>query len=226
MFLRYLSSLFNVFLKKVGASVNRNDLSNYQLEIEEYFDETKHTNLHNIFSSLEFKLNKNQYHFDNIKNTIGNADVLDKPDYYETVHLSIYYEMESFLVSLRSSVDVLLHLVNFSFDLEVSTNDVNLYNVFHHKKLPRSVKHIFERYTKPYNNPTWTFIYTSRNEIVHEKSVNLVLPIDIRLFGFEKPTVFFEWEENQREMLVFFNQCVRFLETFVTQCLQAIRISL
>lgn len=201
------------------------ELTEYHSEIEEFFDESKHSELYDIFTALDFKLNKNKYHLKNIHRIIDEADV-EKDDFYGEIHLPIYYEVESFLVSLRSSVDILLHLVNFVFDMKLNTNDVTLYQVFHHKKLPKNVKNIFERYTRPYNNPTWNFIYTSRNEIVHEKSVNQILPITVDLFGYEKPTVFFEWENAPREMLVFFNQCLRFLETFVLQFLQSIKISL
>ena len=202
------------------------ELTEYHSEIEEFFDESKHSDLYDIFTALDFKLNKNRYHFNNINRIIDEADVLATEDFYNTIHLPIYYEVESFLVSLRSSVDILLHLVNFTFDLKLITNEVTLYQVFHHKKLPKNVKNIFERYTRPYNNPMWNFIYTSRNEIVHEKSVNQILPITIDLFGYEKPTVFFEWENAEREILVFFDQCLRFLERFVLQFLQSIKISL
>lgn len=197
----------------------------YYNEIEDFFNENKHHELYDIFSSLEFKLNKNKYHFEQINEIIDNSSELIE-DYYKEVHLPIYYEFESFLVSLRTSVDILLHLVDFSFDFKMNKNDITLYNIFHHKKLPKNLKNIFERYTRPYNNPTWTFIYTSRNEIVHEKSVSQILPITVDIFNFEKPTVFFEWEEIKREMITFLNQCLRFLETFATQFLQAIKISL
>lgn len=204
----------------------RGNLDTYHSQIEEFFGENTHSELHEIFTALDFKLNKNDYHFDNIKKIIDKSDVLESEDYYNDIHLPIYYEVESFLVSLRSSVDILLHLVNFSFNLGIGTNEVNLYTVYTHKKLPKNVKNIFDRYTRPYNNATWNFIYTSRNEVVHEKSVNQILPIEVDLFGYEKPTVFFEWETAQREMLSFFSQCLRFLDTFVSQFLQAIKISL
>lgn len=204
----------------------RGNLDDYYSQIEEYFDEAKHSELYDRFTALDFKLNKNNYHFENIKKIIGKSDILDTEDYYSDIHLPIYYEVESFLVSLRSSVDILLHLVTFSFDLRIPTNEVNLYTVYNHKKLPKNVKNIFERYTRPFNNATWNFIYTSRNEVVHEKSVNQILPIEVDLFGYEKPTVFFEWENAQRELLSFFSQCLRFLETFVSQFLQSIKISL
>lgn len=202
------------------------EVSDYHAEIEEFFDESKHSELYDVFTALDFKLNKNKYHFENISRIITDSNILDKEDYYSEIHLPIYYEMESFLVSIRSSVDILLHLVNFSFNLSIPTNEVNLYNVYRHKALPKNVKNILDRYTRPYNNPTWNFIYTSRNEIVHEKSVNQILPIEVDLFGFDKPTVFFEWENAPREMLSFYSQCLRFLETFVSQFLLSVKISL
>jgi len=202
------------------------DVMDYFDQIEDFFDESQHSELYDIFEALQFKIKKNNYHFKNIQNIIGQADLLEKEDYYNEIHLPIYFEVESFLVSLRTNVDILLHLLNFAFDMNIDKNNVTLYTIFHHKQLPKNVKNIFERYTRPYNNPTWTFIYTSRNEIVHEKSVNQILPIDIDLFGYEKPMVFFEWENAPREIIVFFQQCLRFLENFVSQLLQSVKISL
>ena len=203
-----------------------------QLEISEYYDdiyekvsESKQKNLHDYFDAIEFKLLKNSYHFDRIMQTIQQANKVESDDFHDLVHMPIYFEMESFLVSLRSSVDVCLHLLNFLFDMELRENEVTLHTVFHHPQLPKSIRNIFERYTRPYNNPTWNFIYTSRNEVVHEKSVNQVLPLNIDFFSSLEPLFFFQYEKNDREMVSFFKQCLKFLDTFTSQLMQALKIS-
>lgn len=202
------------------------DMSEIYDDIFEKVSEGKQNSLHDYFDSIEFKLLKNAYHYDRIMETIKHAGKTDSDEFYNQVHLPIYFEMESFLVSLRSSVDVCLHLLNFVFDMDLKQNEVNLHTVFHHPQLPKSIRNIFERYTRPYNNPTWNFIYTSRNEVVHEKSVNQVLPLNIDFFSTSEPLFFFLYEKNDREMATFFNQCLKFLDTFISQLLQALKISI
>lgn len=198
----------------------------YYVQLSDFFDEEKQTELHDIFDAIRFKLNRNTYHFNNIKRIIEQAKDLERNDYYSDIYLPIYYEIEGFLVSLRSSVDILLHLINFSYRFDLKENDVNLYNIYNHRNLPKPTKNIFDRYTRPYNNPTWNFIYTFRNEIVHEKSIHQVLPVRIDLFSNEEPLVFFMLDENDREITAFFNNCLRFLDNFASQVFQSIDVSL
>lgn len=202
------------------------DLQEMCNDLSDFYDDEKQEKFHDIFDSLSFKLNKNVYHYNNIVRIVSDSKGLEQDNFYQSVHIPIYYEIESLLVSLRSSVDMILHLVNFTFDLALEGNNVTLGNVFRHKSLPKPLKNIFQRYTRPYDNPTWTFIYSSRNEIVHEKSVNQVLPISIDMFTSDEMLVFFQWEGHEKEMMTFFNQCLRFLETFSSQTFQAIKISL
>lgn len=194
--------------------------------ILEDFDDEEQIALKELFESIQFKLNRNSYHMNNIKRVISESKNVDSDDYYHKVHYPIYYEMESLLVSLRSSVDVLLHLLNFCFDFRLTSNEITLTNIYHHDRLPKNVKNIFDRYTRPYKNPTWRFIYTFRNETVHERSINQVLPIRIDLFTSEEPIVIFKLDEQDKEILAFFNQCQRFLDNFSTQLFNAIKISL
>jgi len=198
----------------------------YYVQISEFFEEEKQTELHDIFDAIRFKLNRNSYHLNNIEQIIEQAKDLERNDYYRDIYIPIYYEIEGFLVSLRSSVDILLHLINYCYNLRLKPNDVNLYNVYSHRSLPKGTKNIFDRYTRPYNNPTWNFIYTFRNEIVHEKSIHQVLPIRIDLFSEGEPLVFFILEDTDRELKSFFHNCLRFLDNFASQVFQSIEVSL
>lgn len=198
----------------------------YYVRISDFFDEEKQTTLHDMFESVRFKLSRNFYHLSNIEKIILQAKDLERNDYYRDIYMPIYFEIEGFLISLRSSVDMLLHLINYTNSLALKELDVNLYHVYNHRKLPKPIKNIFDRYTRPYNNPTWNFIYTFRNEIVHEKSIHQVLPIQIDLFTNEDPLVFFMLEDNTRELTAFFNNCLRFLDNFASQIFQAIELSL
>lgn len=199
---------------------------NYYESIAEGFHEEKQVELHDIFEAAQFKLNRNRYHFQNIKNIIEKSSNVETLDYYEDIYLPLYYEMESILVSLRSSVDMFLHLINNVFDFGLVQNDVNLYNIYHHKQLPQYVKNIFNRFTRPYNNPVWNFIYSARNDIVHEKSVNQVIPVNIDLFSSETPIVLLTWDGQEKEMISFFNQALKLLDNFGSELIQAVRISI
>lgn len=203
------------------------NILDYYEDFADFFDDEQQAELQDFFDSIQFKLNRTKYHFNQIKHVIRHAGDPENDNYYDEVHLPIYYEMEGFLVSLRSTIDILLHLINFTFQLGLSGYDVQLHNVYRHRKLPKALKNIFDRYTRPYNNPVWTFIYTFRNETVHEKSIHQVLPIHVDMFTEgNEPLVFFIHEDAEREIKSFFNNCIRFLETFNTQMFQAMKISL
>lgn len=201
------------------------DVMVYYDAVSEHYEEEKKQQLFEIFDALNFKLKRNTYHLSNINKILENATNLENNDYYNDIYMPIYFEIEGFLVSIRSSVDMILHLNNYVFDFGLPNIEITLASIYHHKELPKMVKNIFDRYTRPYKNPTWNFIYTFRNEIVHEKSVHQVLPINIDMFLTEKPSIFFSMDHSDKELLSFFNNCLRFLETFVSQMLSSIEVS-
>lgn len=201
------------------------DVMDYYEAITESFSEEKQMKLHDIFESAQFKLNRNTYHLNKINAIIDKSSELDHHDYYEDIYMPLYYEIESLLVSLRSGVDMFLHLVNTVFDYGMMGNDVTLYSVYHHPELPKPVKNIFNRFTRPYNNPVWNFIYSARNEIVHEKSINQVIPINIDLFSAEQPIVLLQWEGQEKELFALLRQSLRLLDNFGAELLTAVRIS-
>lgn len=198
----------------------------YYNRICDFFEEEEQNALHELFDSIEFKLNRTNYHLNNINSIMNQAGDLERLDYYKDIHMPIYYELEGLLVSLRSSVDMLLHLINFCYKMNLKNIEVTLYNIYSNRKLTKNTKNIFDRYTRPYNNPTWNFIYTFRNEIVHEKSINQVLPIKIDLFTLDTPLAFFVVENKEKEILTFLDQCMRFLDTFSSLIFQSIEVSL
>jgi hypothetical protein len=91
---------------------------------------------------------------------------------------------------------------------------VALSSIYRHPRLPKMLKQLFNRYTRKHDNATWSFIYTFRNESVHHKSINQLLPLSIDLFTDDDPFVFFTLHESKKELIVFFEQCLRFLENF------------
>lgn len=193
--------------------------------LSEHFDEEDQGKLQPLLDSIEFKLARNRYHFGNIKRIVEESDPTSE-NLYEEIYYPVYFEMESLLVSLRSSVDLVLQLVNFSFGMKLDNMSCTLSNIYHHRSLPKPIKNILDRFTRPHQNPTWKFISSFRNESVHEKSIHQLLPISIDHFTTEKPLVFFEMDGVQKELLTFFAQSVRFIDTFSTSLFQAIHVAL
>ncbi|PGK52536.1 hypothetical protein CN918_32645 [Priestia megaterium] len=196
----------------------------YLENILHVLDEDRHKRVIEVYESIMFKISRNNYHFSNIKRVIDETDMLNVEDVYSSLNLPIYFEMESLLVSLRSTVDMLMHLLNEVYGLRLT--DVYLNNVFKHPKLPSEIKNILRKYTRRFDNTTWSFIYTSRNDIVHEKSIPHILPINVDPFQFEQINVFFTWEGMEREIVSFFKQCLKFLSNFSSQLYENIVVSL
>lgn len=196
----------------------------YGLEISEYFEGDERQRVTEYIESLFFKFSKNQYHYGHLQQTVEKHDENEDVPFYDAFHLPIYYETESLLVNMRSTVDVALHLVNVCFHLDIKRNDVTTHSVYFHPKLPSEIKGIMDQYTRPYDNPVWKFIYTSRNEIVHEKSVEFVLPLQfdtMEIRGQDKLFVTFEKDGQSKDVLLFFKQCIQFLESLVIAFLQS-----
>lgn len=196
----------------------------YLRAILDKVDEDRYNRVSELFESINFKMSRNEYHFGNIKSIVRDTDIMEVENYYTSINLPIYFEMESLLVSLRSTVDILMHLINDLFELRL--DDVYIGNIFKHPRLPSEVKNILKKYTRTFDNTTWNFIYTSRNEIVHEKSIPQILPVNIDPFQFNQINVFMKWEDIDREIISFLNQCLKFLQNFCNQLYENILISI
>ncbi|QST02338.1 hypothetical protein IMZ31_23080 (plasmid) [Pontibacillus sp. ALD_SL1] len=196
------------------------------LHISDSFDEQKQNELSDISASLKFKCKKTAYHYQQVQNLTKRSSIFDTANYYEEVNLPIYYESENFLIAIRSSVDVLMHYLSVFFDLNLSAKDVNVHSVYKHNKIPKGVKNTFHQYTRPYQNNIWLFIYEHRNEIVHQKSFDQILPIRIDLFSSDVPLIFLDWKGEEKELLTLYGASLRFLENFISQINQSIKLSI
>lgn len=196
----------------------------YAQTILDKVEEENYDNILSILNSFEFKMKRNEYHFNNIKKVVRNKEILEIEDFYTSINLPIYFEMESFLVSIRSSVDILMHLINSLYELNLY--DVYINNVFKHGSLPQEIKNVLRKYTRTFDNDIWNFIYTSRNNIVHEKSIPQILPINIDPFQLEHINVFLNLDGVDKEIISFFNQCIKFLQNFSQQLFENILITL
>ena len=199
------------------------DIEKYEKEIAELMEgHLEIDSLHNHFSSLLFKCKKTHYHFAKITNIATRAANLENENYFDDIHRAAYFELENFLITIRSAVDILMHINNES--LSLGLKDVYLHHVYKQKKLPHQIKNIFNRFTRHYDNPIWNFIYTYRNEVIHAKSIDQFMTINIDVFAAEKPLLFLLWESEEREAMSFLKACIHFLESFISENLQAIRV--
>lgn len=194
-------------------------------KMEDLLNDDDRIIIYDTLSNLDFKLHKNQYHLNNMLHLLNKELDMEDENMYDNIIFPLYFEFESLLVSLRSAVDILMKIANHLFDFKLQNMDLTLYNIYKHPKLPKNLKNIMDRYTRSFNNPNWTFIYTSRNEIVHSTSIDSILPINLEFDTTEKPLAFFEWENKEREMGSFLGNSIRFLENFSSEFLRAIHIT-
>ncbi|MCK2000638.1 hypothetical protein MZM54_04455 [[Brevibacterium] frigoritolerans] len=200
----------------------KTDLSLYQSEILKSFPEKEdQQRILELFQNLVFKLEKNLYHLNNINFSIEKAS--GKNDFFTL--MPIYFELESFLVSSRSTVDMLMHILNYCLKYEIDNKQVSVSSLFHSGLLSKPIKDIFSRYTSPYDNPTWQFIYLLRNEIVHEKSIFQVLPIQFKPM-LEHQFLYARINNQEKEITDHLKVCLRFLDTFIDRVLSILEVSL
>jgi hypothetical protein len=200
----------------------KTDIFRYQTEILKKFPEQEEQQkILELFQNLVFKLEKNLYHLNNINFSIEKAS--GKNDFLAL--MPIYFELESFLVSTRSSVDMLMHLLNYVLKYQIESNQVSVSSVFRCNRLSKPLKDIFSRYTSPYNNPTWSFIYLFRNEVVHEKSIFQALPIYFKPV-LENYFLYAKIGKSEKEITDYLKVCLRFLDTFVDRILSMMVVSL
>lgn len=163
--------------------------------------------LDDILTTLEFRLNKNHYHYSNISKLIE-----ENPEKYTEF---IYYECENLIINIRSTVDNLLQLINKAYNMGYNDTNVNLKNVLSNKKSTNALKDVFLLYTHP-KNGFWKFIYTTRNEIVHEVCIKTQLPIivDIIYSGddIRKKVVFINRQGDKEDTLYFYKECLNLMD--------------
>lgn len=175
------------------------------------------TFLDDILTTLEFRLKKNHYNFNNIIQYIK-SDCVNNQDF-------IYFEAENLIINIRSTVDNLLQLINEVYKLNLSGINVNVKNVVKHKKCTNALKDVFLLHTHP-KNQFWNFIYTTRNEIVHEVCIKTQLPVlfdEIYQDGqVSYKAMFLDKYGNKEDMLFFYKQCIRLIDELCDEALHVL----
>ncbi|MED2737824.1 hypothetical protein [Bacillus toyonensis] len=200
----------------------KTNIAHYQDELLKTFvGDSEKQKVLDLFQNLVFKLEKNLYHLNNINLFIEKAS--GKNDFLTL--MPIYFELESFLVSTRSSVDMLMHILNYCLHYEIESTQVSVSSVYRCKKLSKPLKEIFARYTTPYNNPTWSFIYLFRNEVVHEKSIFQVMPLQFKPV-LDHTFLYAKIGKTDKEITDHLKVCLRFLDKFIERVLSILEISI
>ncbi|MGN5651085.1 hypothetical protein [Bacillus sp. Brlt_9] len=198
----------------------KTNIAYYQNELLKTFvGDTEKQKVLDLFQNLVFKLEKNLYHLNNINLFIEKASGKNE---FLTL-MPIYFELESFLVSTRSSVDMLMHILNYCLNYEIESTQVSVSSVYRCKKLSKPLKEIFARYTTPYNNPTWSFIYLFRNEVVHEKSIFQVMPLQFKPV-LDHTFLYAKIDNRDKEITDHLKVCLRFLDKFIERVLSILEI--
>ena len=174
--------------------------------ISENYD-VPETFLDDMLTTLEFRLKKNHYNYTNIISYIK-SDCVKNQD-------NIYFEAENLIINIRSTVDNLLQLINVVYNLNLSGINVNVKNVVRNPKCSNALKDIFLLHTHP-KNQFWNFIYTTRNEIVHEVCIKTQLPIlSDELYSEGSvvyKTMFINKNGDKEDMLFFYKQCIKLID--------------
>lgn len=185
-----------------------NIMENYDIDEEHLSD---------ILTTIEFRLNKNHYHYENIVNLCNENNI------YENIE-KIYYESENFIISMRSLLDHLLELTNFVYKLNLHELDITIKNITKKMKNNNALKNVFYAYASR-NNKFWQFVYSTRNEIVHNVCIKTKFPIsiaDIYKNDSLLKKVYFENNGTKEDLLFYYKECLNLMDSFADKLLYVV----
>jgi hypothetical protein len=205
----------------LGDEMYKIDINAYANSIIPHFeDPQKKDEAVILFQNLVFKLEKNLYHYNTIKKMVDSSS---KKDHFFDL-MPIYFEMESLLVSFRSTIDMIMHILNFSLELKIENKDVSLFSVLN-SNIPEKFKNISRAYVSKNKNSTWDFIYTLRNEIVHKQSIFQVLPVHIKTIE-GNDYLFCLYKNQERDVMDLFKLGLKFIDRYAEKNLGILEIVL
>lgn len=200
----------------------KNHIEKLSDKLSDYYNDEEWDALVELLDSLEFKYNKTSYHLVNIKQKLEKSTDFNMDNYYEEVCNPLYYETESFVIAMRSTADIIMHIINRTMKLGIESSKVNLSTVYKHPKTTKTIKNILHRYTHNRDSALWNFFYQFRNEIVHEKSITQTLPITINFFNGPQPLAYFEINGQKQNVVIYLETALNFLKRFVIHLFEQI----
>src|SRR5690625_1990238 len=193
------------------------NIARYQKELLEQLPEDRHKTVVNLFKNIAFKLEKNLYYYTNI---LDNIDNIHNTDDFRSM-LPIYFDIETLLISLRSSIDVVLHLINDVMDLGFESNDVHIGSIRRRLKRGSRMFNVLNRYTGRGSGDSWQFLYYFRNDIVHERSIYELM--DFYLIGEEgNERLYVDFRNKRDDFIQLFRNCFRIVDGFSSSVFKAL----
>lgn len=191
------------------------NINYYRENITSYYENEEYKIIDGLFKNIAFKLEKNLYYYGSIIDNVEKSS--DTEDFLEM--LPIYFDLETLFISLRSSVDVILHLINKILDLGLESRDVTVNTLYHSLDRNSSLRNIFNKYTRKRNNNTWNFLYYFRNDIVHEKSVYEIMSFEFMLVD-GKNRLLISYREKEEDFNSLFKRCFSLIDGLLEEVLQ------
>lgn len=192
------------------------NFDNIFIKITENFD-VDDIFLEDILTTLEFRLEKNHYHYQNILTYFKENPELNQE--------KIYFESENLIINIRSTLDNLLQLINVLYRMNFQGVNINVKNIIRHANCTTALKDVFLLHTHPKNH-FWNFIYTTRNEIVHEICIKSFMPtiIDTNYEYNEciKKIYFINKNGDKEDLLFYYKQCIKLMDELCSQSLHVL----
>ena len=208
--------MLNLGYSEVLKMYNVN-IARYQKELLEQLPEDRHKTVVNLFKNIAFKLEKNLYYYTNI---LDNIDNIHNTDDFRSM-LPIYFDIETLLISLRSSIDVVLHLINDVMELGIESNDVHIGSIRRRLKRGSRMFNVLNRYTGRGSGDSWQFLYYFRNDIVHERSIYELM--DFYLIGEEgNERLYVDFRNKRDDFIQLFRNCFRIVDGFSSSVFKAL----
>src|SRR5690625_123077 len=193
------------------------NIARYQKELLERLPEDRHEAVVNLFKNIAFKLEKNLYYYTNILNNIKN---IQNTNDFKSM-LPIYFDIETLLISLRSSIDVILHLINDVMELGIESYDVHIGSIRRRLKRGSRMFNILDRYIGRRSGNSWQFLYYLRNDIVHENSIYELM--DFYLIGEGgSERLYVDFRNKRDDFIQLFKNCFRVVDGFSSSVFKAL----
>lgn len=171
--------------------------------------------------ALLFKFKKIQYLEKNIKEKTEKMLIKGGEG---GIYEEILFDFESYLITSRSIIDILMHCINIGLRLGLEGPDVNLGTIYHHQKLDRKIKNILHQYSHNKNIEIWSFIYTNRNKVIHDTSIDNVIPYEVNFISDNTVNFYIYWRDKRYRLEQILYQGTKFLENFTYHLFEIIRI--
>lgn len=137
----------------------------------------------------------------------------------------LYRRVEYLLISLRATVDVLLHLIVLVQNLRIPPGEVTLGRVLSDSALGADIRRILRHYTRR-EHGWWRFIADTRNEVTHQTTIMETYPIQVEEDHTLDPPVLslrFQMPSGERpDLIAHYRRCVSHIQELAEAILHSL----